>query len=90
MKINIQELKKKSEVTFKGKQQISLRGINPMHKVQVCDADVEGVLTKVENRYIVEGQVSVIVKRLCDRCSPLRKRHSCNPQKQSEKPSNPR
>ena len=69
MKINIQELKKKSEVTFKGKQQISLRGINPMHKVQVCDADVEGVLTKVENRYIVEGQVSVIVKRLCDRCS---------------------
>ena len=69
MKINILELKKKSEVTFKGKQQVSLKGISPVHKVQVCDADVEGTLQKVDGRYIVEGQVSVIVKRLCDRCS---------------------
>ena len=69
MNINIQELRKKSEVTFKGKQQISLRGISSKHQVQVCDADVEGVLTKVGSRYVVEGQVFVNVKRLCDRCS---------------------
>lgn len=68
MKLNIQELKKKSEVTFKGKQQVSLKGISGIRKVQVCDADVEGTLEKVDNRYIVEGQVCVTVKRLCDRC----------------------
>lgn len=38
MKINIHELNKKSEVTFKGEQRVSLKGINPVHDVLDCMA----------------------------------------------------
>lgn len=69
MKINIHELKKKSEVTFKGEQVVSLKGLNPSRKVQECVAEVEGILTKSgTNRYLVRGDVSVTIKLLCDRC----------------------
>lgn len=68
MKINIHELKKKSEVTFKGEQPISLRGLNSEHPIQNCEAHVDGTVTKTGNRYLVQGTVSVTVQLLCDRC----------------------
>ncbi|QEH69488.1 DUF177 domain-containing protein [Cellulosilyticum sp. ST5] len=68
MKINIHELNKKSEVTFKGEQRVSLKGINPVHDVLDCMAFVEGVATKSGNRYLVKGHVTTTVLLLCDRC----------------------
>ena len=68
MKINIPELNKKSEVTFKGEQRVFLKGINPVHDVLDCMAFVEGVATKSGNRYLVKGQVITTVMLLCDRC----------------------
>ncbi len=68
MKINIHELNKKSEVTFKGEQRVSLKGINPVHDVLDCIAFVDGIATKSGNRYLVEGQVTTKVILLCDRC----------------------
>ena len=68
MKINIHELKKKSEVTFTGRQNIQLKGVNPLHPSQNCEVEVNGVLTKVGNRYVVNAQATAKVKLLCDRC----------------------
>ncbi len=68
MKINIHELKKKSEVTFSGLQNIQLRGVNPLNPTQDCAVDVNGTVTKSGNRYVVKAQATAKVKLLCDRC----------------------
>lgn len=68
MKINIHELNKKSEVTFKGEQPVTLKGINPNHKALDCVATVEGIAKKSGNRYIIEGTIETEVLLLCDRC----------------------
>lgn len=68
MKINIHELKKKSEVTFSGLQNIQLRGVNPLNPTQDCAVDVNGMVTKSGNRYVVKAQATAKVKLLCDRC----------------------
>lgn len=68
MKINIHELKKKSEVAVNGIQMIHLRGINPVRPSLDCEAYMVGMVTKVGNRYVVKGTVSTIVKLVCDRC----------------------
>lgn len=68
MKINIHELKKTPEVTFNGVQPITLRGVNPLHSEEHCEAIVGGTVTKVGNRYLVKGDAKAIVKLVCDRC----------------------
>jgi len=68
MKINIHELKKKSEMVMDWVQPITLKGVNPLHPSLDCDAHVEGTVTKVGNRYVVKGIASTVVKLLCDRC----------------------
>lgn len=68
MKINIHELDKMPEVTFSGIQPITLKGVNPLHPIEQCDTKVEGVVTKVGNRYLVRGKADAIVRLICDRC----------------------
>lgn len=68
MKINIHELKKKSEMTVEGIQPITLKGVNPLYPSLNCDAHVKATVTKVGNRYVVKGTASTMVKLLCDRC----------------------
>lgn len=68
MKINIHELKKKSELMVEGIQSITLKGINPLHPSLDCNVHVEGTVTKVGNRYAIKGIARTTVKLLCDRC----------------------
>lgn len=68
MKISIHELKKTPEVTFSGEQPITLRGVNPLHPTLECIAKVQGTVTKVGGRYLVQGNISTMVKLVCDRC----------------------
>lgn len=93
MKINIHELKKKSEVTFSGLQNIQLRGINPLNPTQDCVADVNGTVTKSGNRYVVKAQATAKVKLLCDRCleefecpiqADIYQRYSSDPNEEDE------
>ena len=93
MKINIHELKKKSEVEIKGIQPITLKGVNPLHPSLDCDAQVEGTVTKVGSRYVVKCTATTVVKLLCDRCleefdcpiqTEIYQRYSTNPNEEDE------
>ncbi len=93
MKINIHELKKKSEMALEGIQPITLKGVNPLYPSLDCDAHVEATITKVGNRYVVKGTASTMVKLLCDRCleafdcsiqAEIYQRYSTNPDEDDE------
>ena len=93
MKINIHELKKKSEIVIDGVQPITLKGVNPLHPSLDCDAHVKGTVTKVGNRYVVKGIANTVVKLLCDRCleefdcpiqAEIYQRYSTNPNEEDE------
>lgn len=93
MKINIHELKKKSEMAVEGIQPITLKGVNPLYPSLDCDAHVEATITKVGNRYVVKGTASTMVKLLCDRCleafdcsiqADIYQRYSTNPNEDDE------
>ena len=93
MKINIHELKKKSEMALEGIQPITLKGVNPLHPSLDCDVHVEAAITKVGNRYVVKGMASTIVKLLCDRCleefycsiqAEIYQRYSTDPNEEDE------
>ena len=68
MKIDIHELKKKSEVTFNGEQTISLRGLTGRGKEQQCIVYVQGTAVKNNKGYLVKGSLKTSVKLVCDRC----------------------
>lgn len=68
MKIDIHELKKKSEVTFNGEQTVSLRGLISKDNEQQCVVYVQGTAAKNGKGYLVKGSLKTSVKLICDRC----------------------
>lgn len=68
MKIDIKELINKPEYCFKGKQIVSLEHLASQTSSPICEMNVEGTVTRDQNRYHVTGKVTGILPLRCDRC----------------------
>lgn len=68
MKIDIHELINKLEVTFKGEQVVSLLGLDLSSNTHNCIVNIEGTVTRKGSRYLVRGNISSMIKLICDRC----------------------
>ncbi len=65
MKLDIQTLiNNEVELNFREKVQVSLEGVN----LDTYPATVYGKVTRVDNRYIVQGFVEITIKSFCGRC----------------------
>lgn len=68
MKINTHELKRKSEIAFKGVQPIKLHGLQSPNSITECNVQIEGNMSKKGNHYIIEGIGKTTLPLICDRC----------------------
>lgn len=68
MKINIHELKNKSEIEIEGMQPIILYGLQTPYTKTECTVKVKGRIFKKDQDYILQGVGKVVLPLICDRC----------------------